>query len=312
MQRAFRRIEDLAESPVPLLILGETGTGKDLCARAVAEIAGMERAFLTLNCAALGHSLVDSELFGHRRGAFTGAVRDHTGLLQQAHGGILFLDEIAELPLSTQAKLLRAVESGRFRPVGGEAYRISEFRLIAATNAELEQRVERGAFRADLYHRLGAARIRLPPLRDRGEDIKRLARHFLEQTQVRSETPCPGSFSAAALELLATYTWPGNVRQLKNVVEAAAALARGHAEIDRRELQGLLTAAPTGARHTPPDLDLTEVVRRAELEAIRAALVRTGGHRGKAAALLGISRATLYRRLELADEEDGPAATRTA
>lgn len=294
MQDVYRRIDRFAKSAVSILILGETGTGKDMAAQAIRMIYACQRPFVVLNCATVSKTLVESELFGHEQGSFTGASRRHQGILTQADGGILFLDEVAELPLSIQAKLLRAVETGEFRPVGGERILHSRFRLIAATNRNLD-RLAGNRFRLDLLHRLGAARITLPPLRERREDIIPLAREFLLHFRAVNREVGPASFSNAAERLLVGGDWPGNVRELKNVVEAASVGAEG--AVDPAHLAEFL-APPRWINQPATALPtLAEAVRLAEKTAIQSALRLARGDRERAADLLGISAATLYRRL---------------
>lgn len=293
MRRLYRRIEQFATAHIPVLILGESGTGKDLAARAIWRISDPEQPFVVANCAAIPASLMESELFGHARGAFTGATRRHTGILARADGGVLFLDEVAELPRHVQAKLLRAIESGEYRPVGGEAMQRSRFRVIAATNRDLEALAARGEFREDLLHRLGAARLILPALRDRREDIPALVQAFA--AGARKGVGRAPRFTARAMELLRRHEWPGNVRQLRNVVEAVAAIApRGTVDAEHvAEFLGV--PSDSSENHGLPSL--TETVREAERQAIREALIRAGGNRELAAELLDVSPATLYRRL---------------
>lgn len=298
MQRVYERIERFARLPVPLLILGETGTGKDMAARAIQRIAFSERPLVAVNCAAIPKTLIESELFGHEQGAFTGATRRRVGILAQADGGILFLDEVAEIPLSTQAKLLRAIETGEFRLVGGEKVQRSRFRLITATNRDLNDLVARKRFRLDLLHRLGAARIVIPPLRDRLEDITPLTEEFLRRFRAASDSVGPARLSACALGLCYASGWPGNVRELKNVVEAAASMASG-ATVEAEHLREFVSQAECTLRSVPeePVPTLAEAIRRAEQDTIREAMRRAGGDRERAAAMLGISVTTLYRRL---------------
>lgn len=297
MQRVYRLIERFGPAPLPIVLLGETGTGKEMAARAIRQLHGARKPFVAVNCAALPEGLVESELFGHVRGAFTGAVASHSGILAEARGGILFLDEVAELPLSSQAKLLDVLETGEFRPVGANRVTRSQFRLVVATNRDLGHLTRRGLFREDLFHRLGAVRIVLPPLRERFEDLPRLAEAFV--SRVRQETGGgPRRVAPTALRLLAMAEWPGNVRQLKNVIEAAACGSTTE-NLEAADLAEFLSI--DGSLLSPPDSLAThaEVVRPAEWSEneIEQALKRAGGNRSQAARLLGISRATLYRRL---------------
>jgi two-component system response regulator HydG len=295
MRQVRDHIQRIARSPVPVLIVGETGTGKELCAEAIGILSG-RTPLIPVNCAALSESLVESELFGHERGAFTGALRTHLGVIAAADGGTLFLDELAEVSSAVQAKLLRTLESGEYRPLGSTKVMRSQFRILAATNSDLEHIVSTGLLRTDLFHRLGAVRIRLPPLRERLEDIPVLAEDFLRRYLERSDHG-PSRISPEACDALTRCYWPGNVRQLRNVVEAAAALAGAEPAVGIDhvvEVLGPATAEPTPA-DTPPSL--SDVRLQAERQAIVDALRRTGGNREQAARLLCISEATLYRKL---------------
>lgn len=295
MQLVRDHIERIARSPVPVLIVGETGTGKELCAEAIALLSGREP-FIPVNCAALPESLVESELFGHERGAFTGAVRPHTGVIAAADGGTLFLDELAEVPNAVQAKLLRTLESGEYRPLGSAKTFKSQFRILAATSGDLERIISAGHLRADLFHRLGAVRVRLPPLRERLQDIPFLAEEFLRRYLERCASG-PARISEQACTVLMQHEWPGNIRQLRNVVEAAAAVAGPEPVIDMLHVVEVL--ASSAAETSPPAAlpSLSETRKRAEQRAILEALRLAGGNRERAAKLLHISQATLYRKL---------------
>jgi transcriptional regulator with PAS, ATPase and Fis domain len=294
MEQVRTQIQRLARSPVPILIQGETGTGKELCAGAVAQLSG-RMPFVPINCAAFPESLAESELFGHERGAFTGAVRAHTGVVALANGGVLFLDELGELPPHMQAKLLRTLESGEYRPVGSNRSLRSQFRILAATSGDLERVIAEGRLRADLLHRLGAVRISMPPLRRRRDDIPLLACEFLHRYLERSEGG-PVRIDADAYAILVAFDWPGNVRQLRNVVEGAAAMAGLDDTIRRAHvLQFVVPPSPDGNSHSVPSL--AQARRSAEQQAIVDALSRVGGNRERAAKLLRVSPATLYRRL---------------
>ena len=295
MRQVRDQIQRIARSPVPVLIVGETGTGKELCAEAIAALSG-RRPFVPVNCAALPESLVESELFGHERGAFTGAVRAHAGVIAAVDGGTLFLDELAEVPSAVQAKLLRTLESGEYRPVGSTKTFRSQFRILAATSGDLDRIISAGHLRADLFHRLGAVRVRLPSLRERLEDIPRLAEEFLRRYLERCDSG-PARILPEACTVLMQQAWPGNIRQLRNVVEAAAAVAGSEPVIDMLHVVEVL--ASTAKDASPPDTmpSLSETRRRAEGQAILDALRLTGGNRERAAKLLRISEATLYRKL---------------
>jgi DNA-binding NtrC family response regulator len=295
MLRIYERIERFARSPIPVLILGETGTGKERVAAAFRQVSGGPGPFVTVNCGALPEGVLASELFGHERGAFTGASRRHRGLLAQADGGILFLDEIGELPLAAQVKLFRAMDTGEYRPVGSERTFYSRFRLIAATNRDLDSLVEQKLFREELLQRLGMARIALPPLRERLEDLPALAEEFLRCYRVATGSG-PTRLTPGALRVLRSHTWPGNVRALRNVIEAAAGTATG-STIEAAHLIEFFPHAQSTNAGSSRIPTLAEAVRRAEWETIQAALRSTGGHRERAARLLGIGVATLRRHL---------------
>ena len=219
-------IEKFAKAPAPVLITGESGTGKERVAQAVHEMSRRSRqAFVAENCAAIPASLLESVLFGHKRGAFTGAVGDHPGHFAAAHRGTIFLDEIGEMPLPMQVKLLRTLQEGEVRPVGGTRVRKVDVRVIAATNQDLEKAVEEGRFREDLYFRINVLRLSMPPLRDRGDDVTLLARHFLAAAVARTGRTL--TLSDGALDALAAAKWPGNVRQLQNEMQRVSALAEG-------------------------------------------------------------------------------------
>lgn len=290
------RIRRVSRSHVPVLIHGETGTGKELCAEA---IVAQSRAspFIAVNCAAFADGVIDSELFGHERGAFTGADRAHTGLVAAANGGVLFLDELAEVSAPVQAKLLRVLESGEYRPVGSNRVRRSSFRVIAATSGEVDELVAAGKIRPDLLHRLGALRILLPPLRTRLEDLPSLADEFLRRYTTRSPDG-PTAVGADAVSVLLNQPWPGNVRQLRNVVQAAAALAGTARQIAAAHVMEVLQDATLLEPLTAAVPTLAEAVRQAEERALRRALHEAGDNRQRTAALLGISEATLYRKLD--------------
>jgi DNA-binding NtrC family response regulator len=291
------RIRKVATSTVPVLIIGETGTGKELCAEAIFLLSD-RKPYVPVNCAAIADNLIDSEFFGYRKGAFTGAVKDHVGLIGKADGGTLFLDEVTELGSAAQAKLLRALESREYRPVGSTTTLTSRFRLLAATNADVEDRVNRGLLRRDLLYRIDAVRLLIPPLRERRDDIPSIAAHLLQQIRQQHRYG-PTRFSQAAVRVLIDQDWPGNVRQLRNVVEAAAAEAGPHAElIDTEHLipsfPNATVSHPAPAESIPP---LEVSLRIASARAVRDALQVSGGNRRHAARLLRISEAKLYRML---------------
>ena len=300
MQELFVRIRRVAGSPLPALIVGETGTGKELVARAIQDLSG-RRPFVAVNCAALPESLLESELFGHVRGAFTGADRDKRGLFEEAHGGILFLDEIGELPLSLQPKLLRALEEGEVRRLGAAQTRRVDVRIVAATNRDLDHAVASGEFRGDLFWRLNVVSLRVPPLRERPTDVPALAEHFLRELG-KGRSPAAAGISASAMAMFVAYPWPGNVRELRSVVEAAATLTTG-ARLEPADLPQRIrdaSAAGTslaGASHRGLPL------RELEKLYIQEVLRQTGGNRSRAAEILGLDRKTLYRKLQEYDRQ---------
>ena len=287
-----------ADSEATVLIFGETGTGKELVARALHR-HGYRRAhaFVAVNCAAIPTDLLESELFGHVKGAFTSAVSDRRGAFRDADGGSLFLDEIGDMPLAMQAKILRALQEKVVTPVGGKAVSVN-VRIIAATHQHLPDLVEAGAFREDLYYRLNVIPVSLAPLRERLADIVPLAEHFLRSAAVEGH---PKRLSAGAAARLLAYSWPGNVRELRNLIERANVLVRG-AIIDAADLDQLLTAqSAVSANDTMTDWlagDLPTALARLEAEMIRRALVAASGNRAEAARRLGIQRQLLYAKIE--------------
>ncbi len=296
MLEVFSFIERIAEYPTTTLIMGESGTGKELVARAVhARSPLRDRPFVVCNCSVLAPGLIESELFGHVRGAFTGADRDQKGLFETANGGTIFLDEIGELPLGAQVKLLRVLENREIRRVGSPTSVPVEIRVVAATNRDLAKMVRNGEFREDLFYRLNVGVIELPPLRERLEDLELLCEHFLSQFARRFALD-RSNVSPAAMALMRAYRWPGNVRELSNVLERACIMANGsdiqveHLPADLRRDVDVADAPPV----EPLDLSL----EAAEREQIRRALDSAGGRRVAAARLLGLSRRTLYRKLD--------------
>jgi DNA-binding NtrC family response regulator len=276
-----------------VLIQGESGTGKELVARAIHHHSSRQaEVFIPVDCAAISESVIESELFGHAKGAFTGADQATLGLIRSAHKGTLFLDEIGELPLGMQAKFLRSIQERMVRPVGATAMVPVDVRLVAATNRNLIEELARGRFRQDLYYRLSAVTFHVPPLRERGEDILLLARHFAES--LAQEGMAPKTFSEDAKRVLLGYTWPGNVRELENAIRSAMALARGPAIL----ASDLPMLSDSSGGNAPVSLPGGAKLADFEREAIVGALRQTGGNRRKAARILGISEATLYRRLK--------------
>jgi two-component system response regulator AtoC len=266
-----------------------------LCAQAIFEISG-RAPFLPVNCAAIPEALAESELFGHEHGAFTGAVSTRIGVVEQADGGTLFLDELAELPCPIQAKLLRTLESGEYRRLGGRDVRYSSFRIIAATSGDLAGAIAAGRLREDLLHRVSAVRIRLPPLRERLEDLPALAQALLRRYRERAESG-PRRLASGACAMLMGHCWPGNIRELRNVVEASAAASGTADEVDAAAVRECLAMMGAASDAPEEDLSLAQVRHAAEGQAILEALARVGGNRLRAARSLGISQATLYRRL---------------
>jgi two-component system, NtrC family, response regulator AtoC len=294
MRQLYEQIARVARTSAHVLITGETGVGKELIARAIHRASGREK-FVPVNCSAIPAALLESELFGHVRGAFTGADRDRIGLFEEADNGTLLLDEIAELPLALQAKLLRVLQSGELRRVGDVDVRNVAVRVIAASHRDLAEAVEAGTFREDLFYRINVLRLEVPPLRQRAADIPLLAEAFLAALSARERRP-PKYFTPAALGCLIAYPWPGNVRQMQNLVERAAVFSDTR-EIDVDDLPDEIrsTTVPSPRFETlGQELTLAEVER----QHILGVLERVGGNRSRAAELLGLSRRTLYRRLE--------------
>jgi two-component system response regulator HydG len=300
MRDLFADIDRAASSDITVLVQGESGTGKELVARAIHEGSGRRAGpFQAINCAAVPEQLMESELFGHEAGAFTGAASRRRGVLEHAEGGTLLLDEIGELPLPLQAKLLRALQERRFRRVGGADEVASDFRLLAATNRNLAEEVKAGRFREDLFFRVAVFDIEVPPLRERRDDIPPLARHFAQELAAAAARP-PAELSPEACDALVRYDWPGNVRELRNTIERALVVCDGPM-LRRRDLPPRIQEAAGGggeavaAPFDPgPSLELAEIERCAIAEALR----RTGDNHAAAAKLLGIGRATLYRKLK--------------
>jgi DNA-binding NtrC family response regulator len=291
MKAVLEQARDVAASDASVLLMGESGTGKELVARAIHwNGARAGRSFVAVNCAALPDALLESELFGHEKGAFTGAVQKRRGLVAEAEGGTLFLDEIAEMPVALQAKLLRVLQDRVVRPVGGREEFTVDFRLISATNRDLPDLVRSGRFREDLYYRLAVIPIRLPSLRERPEDIALLARHFLQRAAATLGKRVD-DFDEAAMAWLQQHRWPGNIRELENVVERAVTLARGpRITVDDVKTEFSLALAPgAGPRPTLAEL---------EREYIRRVLDDTKGDKKAAARVLGVSVRTLQRRAE--------------
>jgi DNA-binding NtrC family response regulator len=329
MKELYRQMDRVAASDITILIQGESGSGKELVAQAIYEASGRKSGpFVALNCAAIPETLQESEIFGHEKGAFTGAVTRHTGKFEQANGGCLFMDEVAELSPTLQAKLLRAIQEKKFHRVGGSSQVHSDFRLIAATHRNLLEMVKQGLFREDLYFRIAVFELEVPPLRDRGDDVVLLAERFLDRYKPKSGAP---RLSNEVIELLKAYSWPGNVRELENIVQRCILIAKGgliYPEDLPPRLQASLTqpepaaaerngrdagvpeapsaatspdAPPREARPEPArrpgrleTLDLQELEKRA----IHQALQEANGNLSQVVRLLGIGRTTLYRKLK--------------
>ncbi len=294
----FVEVLKLAETVAPtdstVLLSGESGTGKEVVARYIHALSHRsDEAFLSINCGALPESLLESELFGHMKGSFTGAVKDKDGLLVAAAGGTFFLDEIGEMSAATQVKLLRAIQEREVIPVGATKAISVDVRIIAATNRDLEEEISRGAFRSDLYYRLNVIQLHLPPLRDRREDIPVLANHFLAEADVEGVNP--RTFSSETLTVLTEYDWPGNVRELENALERARVVTSGDV-ITPDSLPERVRESP------PPRLATSEVALNPTMEVVERAYISwvlqsEDGNKTRAAEVLGIDPSTLYRKL---------------
>ena len=305
IRKVIHLIEKVAGTDATVLVRGDSGTGKELVARAVHRNSRRkDKPLVTVNCATLQEHLLESELFGHERGSFTGADKAKPGLFEVAEGGTLFVDEVAEMSPALQAKLLRVLEDGHYRRVGGTQERRADVRVVAATNKPLEDEQKAGRFREDLFHRLNVVAVTLPPLRDRREDIPLLVAHLLETRRVG---PTPFDIDPTAMDLLARYDWPGNVRELANVLERAQILAEGQV-ITTDDLPEVLhrpaPATAAGATAESPDA-LDGVERRHVAEVLR----REGGNKVRAAKALGVSRRTLYRLIDKYGLAGSPDAT---
>ncbi len=316
MQRLYQQAEQAALGTQPVLILGETGSGKELVAAAIHRAgARKDEPFVAINCAAIPPTLLESAFFGHERGAFTGAAGRSLGIFERANGGVLFLDEIGELPAAAQAALLRAVETKKICRIGSATEINVDVRIIAATHCDLKAMIEEGSFRRDLYYRLGAVELEVPPLRARPEEIAPLARFFLAKVREEWELE-PQTIAADAMQVLERYSWPGNMRQLRHAVERASLLAT-NGIIEVGDLPDVLfatkTLPPASSAEALPTassgLGLRELVQRYERAVIDDALRRTGNNRQLAAKLLRIPRRTLFRKLRaLKTEELDPAS----
>lgn len=317
IHEVFRLVEKVGPTSSTVLILGESGTGKELIARALHEISPRNhRRYLKINCSALAESLLESELFGHERGAFTGAVTTRQGLFEAAHGGTLFLDEVGDTPPSLQAKLLRVLQESEIRRVGGIEDIKVNVRLIAATNRNLKDLTRQGFFREDLFFRLNVFSLSLPPLRERRDDIPLLVHHFLDK---KKEADAPRVQAAPeVMESLYNYDWPGNIRELENAVERALVLCENswikladlpddiRSQSRRHHLMAPSILLPPQSETDPPDREsvLPQTLAELEKEHIRQVLESVGGQRARAAALLGITRRTLYDKIKRWNLED--------
>jgi two-component system response regulator HydG len=298
MEKLYRIIAKVAKSNHPVLINGESGTGKELVARQIHSSGpNRDKPFIPVDCGSLVPTLIESELFGYVKGAFTGAVRAKEGLLQIAEGGTVFLDEIGELPIDLQSKLLRAIQEREIRPVGSTKTVSTNVRILAATNRDLEEAVNQGTFRKDLFFRLNVVHLRIPPLRERRQDIEVLIEHFL--ARMNRTSGMERTLSADARRRMMQYDWPGNVRELENCVERAGALTTG-SEIKVSDLPSQLQVGSPYLKSAIAKHQQIGVVSIAEMEkyAIYDALEKTGGDKIKAARILGIGKTTLYRKLK--------------
>ena len=317
MQQVFKMVGRVAHSDAPVMITGESGTGKELVARAIHHHSGRStKSFVAINCAAIPEQLLESELFGHEKGAFTGAVGARVGRFEQSHGGTLFLDEIGDMPLALQGKILRVLQGGEFSRVGGNDTLKTNVRIVAATNKNLEQEVSQKTFREDLFYRLNVVRVQLPPLRQRIEDIRILAEYFLQKVAVQKLLPRL-QLSEEAMRVLEAHAWPGNVRELENTIQRACVLATSDlltprdipfgpgdpAEPSAPNAAGEAAAQTTQAAievllkaaQVDPDVQLLPWLER---EFTLYAMTATKGNQVRAAKLLGITRATLRKRIE--------------
>jgi transcriptional regulator with GAF, ATPase, and Fis domain len=288
MRQIYKQIRELGSNDYPVHITGETGTGKELVANGIHNEGRQDGgAFVPINCAALPEGVLESELFGHVKGAFTGAMRDKKGRFELAHGGTIFLDEVADLPKSVQAKLLRVLQEGTFERVGGEKTISVDVRLISATNRSLRHEVEKGRFREDLFYRISVFPIHMPPLRQRKGDIPLLLTHFLNKAQM--EVQKSAHFSDEALSIMVNYPWPGNVRELQSAIRFAIVRCRGRMIQPENLPMELRNWKETRSSRGPSG--------KLDIESVRTALAQSGGNKAKAARLLGVGRATLYRFL---------------
>ena len=310
MQEVFRLVEQVGQARSTVLITGESGTGKELIAKAIHEASPRAgKPFVTVNSSNIPSELLESELFGHTRGAFTGAVAAKKGLFEVADGGSIFLDEIGDIPPETQVRLLRVIQEREFTPLGDTTPRRVDVRIVAATNIDLREAVRQGSFREDLYYRLAVVPIELPPLRDRREDILPLAQHFIVKYNEENARHVSEQIAPEVLALLEAYSWPGNVRELENAIERAVVIAPGD-EISRECLrpeiadpQAVIASSQEGSsvaavQDIGRGVNFYDEVRRFEIDLIRRALEQTGGHQSRAARLLGMNATTLNSKIK--------------
>ncbi|BCR05347.1 acetoacetate metabolism regulatory protein AtoC [Desulfuromonas versatilis] len=298
MKQVFEVASSVAQSNANVLVTGESGTGKELVARSIHySSARKEKSFIVLNCAALSEGVLESELFGHEKGAFSGALATKKGRFELAHEGTLFIDEVGEMSLNAQVKLLRVIQEHEFERVGGTKTIHSDVRIVAATNKNLEEEVRRGRFREDLYYRLNVVNIHLPPLRERREDIEALARHFLQKYALETGKKVD-QLAPRALSCLLAYEWPGNVRELQNVMERAVVLSRGEVITPRDFPQGLSGQDQICLELPERGGSLTEILEDLERQLIIQTLNREKGSQTRAATALGIKRTTLRYKME--------------
>jgi len=304
MLELLKLIKKVARTTATVLIQGETGTGKELIARYIYENSTLkDRTFIVENCGALPTNLVESEWFGHKKGAFTGAINERKGIFEVADGGTIFLDEIGEIPLPVQTKLLRILQEGEFRPVGSNKYKKVNVRIIASTNKDLEKEVSQGNFRKDLFYRLNVFQITIPPLRERKEDIIPLARYFIKKYSQKLKIHQP-KLDNQVKKLLVNFDWPGNVRELKNEMEKAVILAGSNPYITKAELSEKIKSYPTTDKKILSlcsshlkNISLKNAIEQLEKKMLKEVLQKTQGNKSKAAKLLGITRQGLLNKI---------------
>lgn len=310
MQRVMEMVHRVARTKTTILVTGESGTGKELIAQAIHQASPFSGPFVPVNCGAIPESLIEAELFGYKKGAFTGANTDHKGVIEAARGGTLFLDEIGELPLNAQVRLLRVLQEKKVKPVGGVEEISVDVRIVAATNRDLKKEVDEGRFREDLFYRLSIIPIELPPLRERGHDVRLLLEHFVRHYAEELGVPVQG-INGAAMAILMDYDYPGNVRELQNIIERAVTLEMGELispdALPKHLTQKPTTALPSTFEVPETGLNLEKTLENIEKQYLESALAHTGGNKTEAAKLLHISfRSFRYRlqKLGLDDSED--------